>query len=422
MKTRFLSLFLLLSIGSMSAIRMSFGEQFALLKSATQAFEDGDIARARVELSQLVVVDNCACREGLDALQVHLDVAEVERAKQEGSEHRQEESQRRYSDLELRIFSARNDKLVSAERDLLIQLWEVGRQLDVKPANFSAYVVRLFQMIEFGIGGTAKKGPIVDLICCLRESSGPVQEAFRLMYYGDESGSRVVNIWPAFFDRAKRLLGQSDVADARELLELIILVGDISLRDRAQALLVGNSDPQDRVSACGVLAFLGDNTCLGDDPLPLSADEEARVVEDAMSVSGFRAPSPARTEEVEAAVPVAGAALSGTLSRPDSERLFVEINTLMEAGSYSDAREWLDLLIKNASDEETRQVAQAMHSSCPVERENARISPDFMQLPLGDRMSSYLDTAGGCSVGAFSLAADGGDSEAADQLSQLFGD
>lgn len=258
MKKQFFVLILFASFSFLSALqndeRLTHSGQYAYYRGIAPLIRARDFEAARERLDFLHNV-KLQDRRHFYVNQDSLDNLEdffVKAVKEEEETRIHQENQQRllndYQELERTVYRARDTKNLGAERNILTQLWNIGQQLDNKPAALSAHMVRLFQMAEFGLGGLIDSDLVIALINYLQMVDGVARETFDLMNYGDASGRRTPFPFERLFDQAKSELGSNE-AHAQDVLKLLMIVGDETLRQRAEILLATGEDPADIVRA-----------------------------------------------------------------------------------------------------------------------------------------------------------------------------
>ena len=258
MKKQFFALVLLASFSFLSALqndeRLTHSGQYAYYRGIAPLIRSGNFEAARERLDFLHNVQLQDRRhfyvnqDSLDNLEDFFVQAVKEEEETRIHQENQQQLLNNYQELEMAVYRARDLGSVESERNILTRLWDIGQQLDNKPDALSAHMVRLFQMAEFGLGGLIDSDLAIALINYLQMVDGVAREAFDLMNYGDASGRRTPFPFQRLFDQAKGELGSNE-AHARELLKLLMIVGDESLRQRAEILLATREDPKDMARA-----------------------------------------------------------------------------------------------------------------------------------------------------------------------------
>ncbi len=262
---KFLSLFLLLSIGCLSAMnpntepRLRQREQFEYFRAISDLFESGDLAAVQERVSFFRSIQSLGrwfyiSADQLDSFEVQL--VEAQRAQDEASLYlvRQFELQEEYKRAERDVFCLRDEEDIDAERTALIQLWRFGRELEKKPATWTAHMIRLLQVEECNMAFESNLALKIDVQTDIERYGDSIAQYIKdMMLYGVEGQSRCTSPFQRLFDEAKRIYG-SDHARSFGLLEFLCVVGSESLRTQAEIFMACGDEYSEENSQIDELA------------------------------------------------------------------------------------------------------------------------------------------------------------------------
>ena len=250
---KFLSLVLLLSIGCSQSMdrrgpnpntepRLRQREQFEYFREIPRLLEVGNLEEAQERVTFLRSVQDLGrwfyvSAGQLDELEAQLTDAQREQEDALSLRDRQIALQAEYEEIEGTVVLFRDEQNIDEERATLIQLWQIGRELEEKPATLSAHMVRLLQIEECQLASENDLAIRIDVQTDIERFGDSIaQNVKEIMLYGVEGQPRCASPFQRLFDEAKAV-SDSDAARSLGLLEFLRVVGDESLRTSVEIFM-----------------------------------------------------------------------------------------------------------------------------------------------------------------------------------------